>query len=67
MLPVQDKVSRWINSVALEWSVRSASQGRGVHVIHLCQVASAVYVSECQDAGMQEEMKLCDKIEHCNC
>ena len=61
-------MSSWNNSVALEWSVRTGVKGE-VYMLFICavQVASAVYVSEFQDAGMQEEMKLCDKIEHCNC
>ena len=67
MLPVQDKQSVELLS---HWSGAYGARVTGeVCMSFICavQVASAVYVSECQDAGMQEEMKLCDKIEQCNC
>ena len=65
MLPVQDKQSVELLS---HWSGAYGARVKGeVCISFICAVqvaSSAVYVSECQDAGMQEEMKLCNKIEH---
>ena len=55
------RVSSWNNRVALEWSVRSASQGRCVQVIHLCCASGvsclSVGVSRCWDAGGEEALQ----------
>ena len=61
------KIECRAGSIVSQWSGAYGARVKGeVCMSFICavQVASAVYVSECQDTGMQEEMKLCNKIEH---